>query len=272
MIKPTHITTTLLVACLVSSGYAASISVNISPNATVDNQRVDAGETAFNGIADAESVDGSNWNNLSLGTGAVGNMSIWPTLTQGGNHVDLTDSSGIDSGVNLTSSGSFYSNYANASTPNQGATGDGGLMQGYINLNSSETISLSGLAAWAPNGYKVVAAFDIGPLTRTYGVSMNDGGPTQIFWTADTAGADSDTNNDGVIGWIETTATTSGTAVSDANYAIYGTFTGDTLTISGDAVSGRGTLNGFQIIAVPEPSSTALLGLGGLALILRRRK
>ncbi|MFK7909862.1 MAG: PEP-CTERM sorting domain-containing protein [Akkermansiaceae bacterium] len=30
--------------------------------------------------------------------------------------------------------------------------------------------------------------------------------------------------------------------------------------------------NGFQLIAVPEPSSAALLGLGGLALILRRRK
>jgi hypothetical protein len=31
-------------------------------------------------------------------------------------------------------------------------------------------------------------------------------------------------------------------------------------------------LNGLLIEAVPEPSSTALLGLGGLALILRRRK
>ncbi len=29
---------------------------------------------------------------------------------------------------------------------------------------------------------------------------------------------------------------------------------------------------GFDTVAVPEPSSTALLGLGGLALILRRRK
>ena len=30
--------------------------------------------------------------------------------------------------------------------------------------------------------------------------------------------------------------------------------------------------NGLLIVAVPEPSTTALLGLGGLALILRRRK
>lgn len=38
--------------------------------------------------------------------------------------------------------------------------------------------------------------------------------------------------------------------------------------------SGRAQINAFQLrlIAVPEPSSTALLGLGGLALIMRRRK
>ena len=38
-------------------------------------------------------------------------------------------------------------------------------------------------------------------------------------------------------------------------------------------MSGGGfeTVTGFQIRSVPEPSSTALLGLGGLALMLRRR-
>ncbi len=34
----------------------------------------------------------------------------------------------------------------------------------------------------------------------------------------------------------------------------------------------RAVLSGLQIQSVPEPSTTALLGLGGLALILRRRK
>ncbi len=41
------------------------------------------------------------------------------------------------------------------------------------------------------------------------------------------------------------------------------------------AVSGGGELDHFQygtVVAVPEPSSTALLSLGGLALILRRRR
>jgi len=31
-------------------------------------------------------------------------------------------------------------------------------------------------------------------------------------------------------------------------------------------------IQGIQLTTVPEPSSAALLGLGGLALILRRRK
>lgn len=36
--------------------------------------------------------------------------------------------------------------------------------------------------------------------------------------------------------------------------------------------NGGGQTSAFNLVAVPEPSSTALLGLGGLALILRRRR
>jgi hypothetical protein len=36
--------------------------------------------------------------------------------------------------------------------------------------------------------------------------------------------------------------------------------------------SGEGYFAGYTVAAVPEPTTTALLGLGGLALILRRRK
>ncbi len=38
------------------------------------------------------------------------------------------------------------------------------------------------------------------------------------------------------------------------------------------STTGASNNTGYQLTAVPEPSSTALLGLGGLALILRRRK
>ncbi|MEM6506446.1 MAG: PEP-CTERM sorting domain-containing protein, partial [Planctomycetota bacterium] len=33
----------------------------------------------------------------------------------------------------------------------------------------------------------------------------------------------------------------------------------------------QGPFNGFQLVAVPEPSSLALLGIGGLAMLQRRR-
>lgn len=68
--------------------------------------------------------------------------------------------------------------------------------------------------------------------------------------------------------------------VVDSRQYVLGTFVADAtteqdLTWSGvDSPSNAGLINGIQIrtIAVPEPSSTALLGLGGLALILRRCK
>ena len=73
--------------------------------------------------------------------------------------------------------------------------------------------------------------------------------------------------------------------VSGTNYALFENVEADgsgEISILADASNGavvgeagdgrRLHLNGFQIESVPEPSTTALLGLGGLALILRRRK
>ena len=67
--------------------------------------------------------------------------------------------------------------------------------------------------------------------------------------------------------WTEATDTTRG------NYILVSGQTASTLTIQGQDRNGaeRGSISGFQIVEVPEPSSAALLGLGGLALILRRR-
>lgn len=50
------------------------------------------------------------------------------------------------------------------------------------------------------------------------------------------------------------------------------TITDNYFGLGGGAGGDRVGFNDFQFNAVPEPSSTALLGLGGLALILRRRK
>lgn len=53
-----------------------------------------------------------------------------------------------------------------------------------------------------------------------------------------------------------------------ANVAVVG----GTLTISANEVAPSfGTINGVQLVLIPEPSSLALLGLGALGLIRRRR-
>ncbi|MFC4992544.1 PEP-CTERM sorting domain-containing protein [Rubritalea tangerina] len=48
--------------------------------------------------------------------------------------------------------------------------------------------------------------------------------------------------------------------------------TGSNQTLSVSNRESNVGITGFQIVAVPEPSATALIGLGGLALIMRRRK
>jgi len=63
--------------------------------------------------------------------------------------------------------------------------------------------------------------------------------------------------------------TLSGTFTGSTSYAVYiDDFSGGVAAHPGDRV----TLDGIGFEVVPEPSSAALLGLGGLALILRRRK
>lgn len=59
---------------------------------------------------------------------------------------------------------------------------------------------------------------------------------------------------------------------NDPNYYLTGTYTSDgssVLTIG--IADGRPQLNGFRITAVPEPTSLALLGVGGLLIARRRR-
>lgn len=240
-------------AALPSPVHARSINVNFAVNPVVDNQTIDADESSVVGIAGAEIVAGSGWNNVNTRNNAsAGDPAFFRAATQGGNSINLKEATGSSASVLMTSTGTFSAGYANIGP--LGTTGDSALMQGYLALNGAESISLSGLAAWAPNGYKVYAFFDIGATTRTYGVSMTDGSVSQIRWTADNSSPDTDADNDGVIEWKETTATTSGSAVADANHAVYGNFTGDTLTISGDTTNAtRAVLSGFQIVANPGP-------------------
>jgi len=87
--------------------------------------------------------------------------------------------------------------------------------------------------------------------------------------------------NNGDTGGVDTTAPLiEHTAIDVSNWAghVVGVQNGvgagsGTYTYTGGAATGNVTLGvEFLAVPVPEPSTTALLGLGGLALILRRRK
>ncbi len=142
------------------------------------------------------------------------------------------------------------------------------LFRRYLDDTTGVTISVAGLGAWLASegaiGYKVTfyqnsntastdfAQMDLhegvgtgGTLLESMGVTPNDG-----------------SGNGGGSRLIRTATST---------------FTADTITFDTDrdrGGTGRASISGFKIeaVAVPEPSSAALLGLGGLALILRRRK
>ena len=80
----------------------------------------------------------------------------------------------------------------------------------------------------------------------------------------------------GLNGFRETTLSSVGGNEVELNdqFAV-GTFTADgttqTFTVATPAAAGP-NFTGFQVRAVPEPSSTALLGLGGFSLLLMRRR
>ncbi len=251
---------TLIVVGLAMPAAAATISVNFGI-ALNDANAVDSDETAVVGNPDALEIAGSFWNNVLLRNSGSGSPDVFISNTTGGNFITLNNSLGAPA-AELTStipSGGF-ANFGNVSGSNATLTGTAGLFQSFLNFGATvptETLTISGLGSnVTERGYKVIAFFDIGGQTRTYGLKIGD----QQYWTNDTSAVDSDPDNDGVINWIKTTATTSGTAVANANYAVFDHLSGSSFTLEGVGSSGRSVLSGLQII--PYEGDRALIDIG----------
>ncbi len=137
--------------------------------------------------------------------------------------------------------------------------GDGEVFFGYLDdTGGGATVDLSGLAAWLA-----------GTGDTAYTV--------QVLQGSDNATSFSDTQVfDGPGGSLLTTLTNGtsggGGALGGATNTSGG-LTSDTLSLQTEDRNNtvRGTISGIIITSVPEPGSLALLGLGGLAILRRRR-
>lgn len=129
----------------------------------------------------------------------------------------------------------------------------------YINNSAALTFTFSGLDISQTYLLDVFGGLDVTnatPADFTLSIgSAFTGAATQVLNVDN-----SDGNNNGAIAsWASITPDATG------NISV-------TVTATGGLGGRRTEVNAIRLESIPEPSSTALLGLGGLALILRRRK
>lgn len=255
------LTSTAMLAMLPMASSAALITWDSSVSMYADGVGVD-GDDSFVDNTTGDFV--LAFSATDAGTTATGTLN-GVTFGQA-TDTDLEGAGYTDNGVTVTvgaarSTGTAYTD--------GGFTGDAdinNLLQGGI--FDASTLTISGLTI---GDTYIVQMFvnDARGGRAAYQVGFSDG--TQSFddsFTATTAGlaelSNEPTENSGdyIIGTFVADATTQ-------SFEYRGT-RNDWSTQAGSTAQ----INGMQLrtIAVPEPSSTALLGLGGLALILRRRK
>jgi hypothetical protein len=256
-----------IVASHSSIATAQSIGIDwFGGNGTGDQTQMLPGEVA--GV-----VPQSNWNSFIDATGTT--AETFP----------LNLSTGAASGASVTFSGSpndWDTGITEATSPNHK------MMLGYIDTNDTSitTVAVNGLpASFTGPGYNVYIYYDGDNGTQERvgryeinGVSMwgrdmgNFAGTfVQGQTTTDPAPGLSGTGLDNLAAAVAT--------VPAGNYMVFGPLTSAdfTLNVQASASAGgtnRASLNGMQIVAVPEPATIAIVAiglLGSAGLLVRRR-
>lgn len=236
-------TATILAAAAAITGAASAATIGVSFGGD-NNGGTTSGATGLLDPADtAGVVSQANWTN-ALGTG--------------GTATDVLNGSGAASTLDVSWGSGESWNWNTATN-----TSDGKLLDGWISTNTigqASTLDITEIP---------YAQYDL------YLYSGHDRATGAIFTITEAGSAFASTTLSENVDAAALAAApftyvdgTNGTG----NYALWSGLSASTLNISMISDTNRMALSGFQIVEVPEPSSTILLGLSGLALFFRRRK
>jgi hypothetical protein len=242
---------TLILAALAASGAgnAATVSWSVDQFGTVST-------TA--GVAPA-----ANWNNT---VPSGGSPYVGKTVN------DLKDNSGTATTVDI-SYGAWSGWRIQGSHPGADLDGTNNkeLLNGYLNAgpaawNPSVTASSVAISSIPYAAYNIIVYFSGDTAAREGAVTV---GSSSYYFS--TLGAASITGANAVL--TQTTSVSNASYVG-ANYAVFSGLTGtaQTLTVQMRDNDEWAGIAGFQVVAVPEPTSAFLLGAGALGLLGRRRR
>lgn len=197
---------------------------------------VGAFDTAVDGTVVSTGANGTDtWNNIQNNGGVGLSFSLTSLLFE----------DGTTSGVSLAGNSGF-SGFSGSDFSNDDVV----LLDGFYGFGGTESLTFGGLTGDFSNGYSVTI----------FGDSSANDGRVMGF----TIGSETQSITDN--------ATFDGTFTEGLDFVTFDNISGETFTITGNATGFRSSISGIVVTAVPEPSSAALLGLGGLTLLLRRRK